>query len=96
MLNIWRKALKKWGGMMMNKEFDFHDFVKDSKNERFQVCLVLSCEGDSSSQNWLGYAYYTGGFGLEPNIEKAVYWLKKSAAQYDENAMHTLEEIGEE
>lgn len=47
----------------------------------FAINLKKAEEGDAEAQFFVGYSYYSGENGVNKDINKAVYWLKKSADQ---------------
>jgi TPR repeat protein len=62
--------------------------VKDYKSA-FPLCKQGAEQGRSSSQNSLGYMYYSG-LGTPKDDKQAVYWYTKSAEQGDASAQHHL------
>lgn len=50
----------------------------------------LAQQGDTDAQVLLGYEYLSGGPGIEPNTERAKYWMRKAAEQGDVDAQGVL------
>ncbi len=65
----------------------------DIANDRRNVLIFGAEEGRALRQNQLGVALLTGELGFEANPQKAMYWLRKAAAQGDHNALSNLADI---
>ena len=59
----------------------------------FQKILKKAEGGDADAQAELGDIYWGGEHGVAEDGEKALYWLKKAAAQDNTNAMSSLGKI---
>lgn len=77
----------------IDKLFDLLDAEKESIS--FEELIDAAESGDAEAQIRLASSYYCGlyhGQMIEKNIDKSIYWYKKSAGQGNDGAMNALAE----
>lgn len=55
----------------------------------FRRLMPLAVEGNREAQYAIGYLYYYG-YGVPADSESAIFWLKRSAAKHDADAIKAL------
>lgn len=58
--------------------------------EAVEILTPSAKKGDAVNQANLGFFYISGGNGLKRDVEKALYWYKKSAKQGNLKALTDL------
>ena len=85
------KAFRKY---LEDEEFSEKiDEVLDVKEEQMSIDNIINTalSGSSDAQNRLGFYYYNGN-EFEKNIQEAIFWYEKAAAQGNDAAMERLAE----
>jgi TPR repeat protein len=75
--------------------YDFNQAVNDFNNNNveasFEAFSVLASDGDAESQYFLAL-HYMEGDGVEKDMQKAIYWLKKAVKKSHVDAASLLME----
>ena len=71
----------------------YEDFPDPENKLSFSWCEKSANQGYAPAQVELADRFLDGEEGAEKNIDKALFWYKKAAAQGDEDALSAIEEI---
>ena len=66
-------------------------YNSDEYETAYNTLITLAEDGNDEAQFMIGLMYYRGDF-VELDIEKAVYWFKRSARQHNVEAANLLME----
>ena len=74
-----------------NKSLDFLTGNGETRNERkaFELNKIAASKGDSDAILAMGW-FYLNGVGVNEDIEKAIYWYKRSARKGERMAFFSL------
>lgn len=99
--DIWNNPSKtdKEESKLFQKYLDDDEFANkideklDVREEQMNIDNIINTalSGSSDAQNRLGYYYYNGN-EFEKDIQEAIFWYEKAAAQGNDAAMHRLAE----
>lgn len=99
--DIWNNQSKtdKEESKLFQKYLDDDEFANkideklDVREEQMSIDSIISTalSGSSDAQNRLGYYYYNGN-EFEKDIQEAIFWYEKAAAQGNDAAMERLAE----
>ena len=99
--DIWNNPSKtdKEESKLFQKYLDDDEFANkideklDVKEEQMNIDNIINTalSGSSDAQNRLGYYYYNGN-EFEKDIQEAIFWYEKAAAQGNDAAMERLAE----